>query len=83
MRIDKQIVDFALDIHKVASFGLEMSGNLAKDLSELGYRKASDVAREIFEEIKKLKHTKWDWTDVVEWDAIAELKKKYESEGEV
>lgn len=37
----------------------------------------SEVAKEIFEEIEKLKHTKFDWSDVVEWDGIAELKKKY------
>ena len=37
----------------------------------------SEVAREIFAEIEKLKHSKWDWNDVVEWDALAELKKKY------
>ena len=37
----------------------------------------AEVAREIFEEIEKLKHTKWDWNDYVDWDAIAELKKKY------
>ena len=36
-----------------------------------------EVAKEIFEEIEKLKYTKYDWNDYVEWDAIAELKKKY------
>ena len=39
-----------------------------------------EVAREIFEEIEKLKHTKWDWNDYVDWDAIANLKKKYTGE---
>ena len=53
----------------------------AKELYAKGYRKSTDVAREIFEEIEKLKHTKYDWNDYVEWDTIAELKKKYESEG--
>ena len=41
-----------------------------KDADEF-YRKASDVAREIFEEIEGL---------VME-DVLAEIKKKYESEG--
>lgn len=39
-----------------------------------------EVAREIFEEIEKLKGSKYDWTDCVEWDAIAELKEKYTRE---
>ena len=47
--------------------------------SEVDFKQ--EVAREIFEEIEKLKHTKWDWNDYVDWDAIAELKKKY-TEGE-
>lgn len=42
-----------------------------------GYKKA---AKEIFEDIEKLKHTKWDWSDVVEWNGIAKLKKKYMGE---
>ena len=41
----------------------------------------SEIAKEIFGEIEKLKHTKFDWSDVVDWDGIAELKKKY-TEGE-
>lgn len=36
-----------------------------------------DVVKEIFEDIENLKHTQWDWGDVVEWEAIAELKNKY------
>ena len=56
------------------------SGVLTTDNSTLTdvikhYQKV--YAREIFEEIEKLKHTKWDWNDYVDWDAIAELKKKY------
>ena len=46
-------------------------------IEEQGYGKQSEVAKEIFEEIEKLKYTKYDWNDYVEWDAIAELKKKY------
>ena len=41
----------------------------------------SKLASEIFAEIEKLKGTKYDWTDCVEWEGIAELKKKY-TEGE-
>lgn len=56
----------------------------AKALYEAGYRKASDVAREIFEEIEEnilgshyLKSYEWNA------EAYEELKKKYtESEGE-
>lgn len=35
------------------------------------------IAKNIFEDIENLKHTKFDWSDVVDWDGIAELKKKY------
>ena len=56
----------------------------AKELYAKGYRKASDVAREIFEEIDKLVYrllndVHYIAGDLV-WD-INELKKKYESEG--
>lgn len=54
-------------------------------LNKLGYRKASDVAMEIFEEIEGLM---WDAViggkypaKVINPDKFAELKKKYESEG--
>lgn len=52
----------------------------AEFLTELGYVKASDVAREIFEEIEKLSYRfmndkHYIFGDMV-WD-IAELKKKY------
>ena len=54
---------------------------IANEIYKANYRKASEVAEEIFAEIEKLKHTKWDWNDYVDWDAIAKLKKKY-TEGE-
>ena len=54
MNREKQIEEMALDIHRVASFGLEMSTALAQDLYALDYRKASDLAREMFEEAIKL-----------------------------
>ena len=46
----------------------------AKDVLE---HAKTEVAKEIFENIEKLKYTKWDWSDVVDWDGIAELKEKY------
>ena len=57
----------------------------AQYLYHKGYRKASDVAREIFEEIEE--HAEEvgfsSYTERFEFaDFIAELKKKYESEGE-
>ena len=61
---------FFSEAEKIARFVIE----------EQGYRKQSEVAKEIFEEIEKLKYTKYDWNDYVEWDAIAELKKKYTGE---
>ena len=58
---------------------------LATALYEMGYRKSTDVAREIFAEIEDLcEQYKYfcEGTYAPELkDAIAELKKKYESEG--
>ena len=60
---------------------------LAEALYNAGYRKASDVAREIFEEIEKEYGENCgayridDLTYGQLWDFLAELKKKYESEG--
>jgi hypothetical protein len=68
----------------------------AKQLYNAGYRKASDVAEEIFAEIGKLRPiTKLVIKDLGEWDfdkygekfywlsetKLAELKKKYTEEG--
>ena len=50
---------------------------LPKEFTMLLKQAKQDVAREIFEEIEKLKHTKFDWNDYVEWEAIDELRKKY------
>ena len=61
---------FFSEAEKIARFVIE----------EQGYGKQSEVAKEIFEEIEKFKYTKYDWNDYVEWDAIAELKKKYRGE---
>ena len=50
----------------------------AKELYSKGYRKASDVAREIFEEIERvIKNHGITYTQ----HKIAELKKKYTEEG--
>ena len=35
----KQITEFTLDIDRVTSLGLEISGAIAKDLCDIGYRK--------------------------------------------
>ena len=59
--------------------------NCARILTDNGYRKASDVAREIFEELEKLMLDgaiggKYP-TKVINPEKYDELKKKYESEG--
>ena len=61
---------FFSEAEKIARFVIE----------EQGYRKQSDVAKEIFEDIEKLKLTKFDWQDYVDWEGISELKKKYTGE---
>ena len=60
---------------------------LAECLYKAGYRKASDVAREIFAEIERIAMSKIDGdlsiavlNDTYYIEAIDELKKKYESE---
>lgn len=52
---------------------------IAENLFDKGYRKASDVAREIFEEIDRMCI---DTFGNFNHRVFAELKKKYESEGE-
>ena len=52
-------------------------------LYDMGYRKASDVAREIIGEIEKInKQYRTTIASVIIGQKLAELKKKYESEGE-
>ena len=53
--------------------------NAIKDAPTVNIK--TEVARQIFEEIEKLKDTKYDWNDCVEWDAVEELKNKYTKEG--
>ena len=57
---------------------------MARAIINNGYRKASDVAREIFEAVDKLlwQHSRGDLADKYFYIAIDELKKKY-TEGEV
>ena len=61
---------FFSEAEKIARFVIE----------EQGYVKQSEVAKEIFEDIEKLKLTKFDWQDYVDWEGISELKKKYTGE---
>ena len=58
---------FFSEAEKIARFVIE----------EQDYVKQSEVAKEIFEDIEKLKLTKFDWQDYVDWEGISELKKKY------
>ena len=99
MSRDKQIEEMAKVIHKaeMEDIMLKVTGDIdylidampmnvyvAQELYNAGYRKASDVAREIFEEIKR--HIEdvgfssfMERSEFMDW--LADLKKKYESEG--
>ena len=86
MSRDKQIEEMAKVIEQARikatdttnSMNYGFGGWYAKELYNAGYRKAEDVAREIFEEIERLtKNHGITYTQKV----IAELKKKY-TEGE-
>ena len=59
---------------------LEDEKKLEAVLIANGWRKVSEVAREIFEEIERVINYAL-CVDVTEWEAFAELKKKY-TEGE-
>lgn len=80
--MEKQIEEMALDIMNISSLPLELSGALAIDLYEKGYRKASDVAREIFAELESKFLPKIFAYNSGGREVFKELKKKYESEGE-
>ena len=56
----------------------------AETLYEKGYRKASDVAEEIFAEIEKVAEVGriMNACAIISLDELAELKKKYTEEGE-
>ena len=66
------------DGHLTINYGI-----LAKALYNSGYRKSTDLAREIFEEIDKLAYRFMNDKHYIFGDMVydlAELKKKYESE---
>ena len=90
--MNKQIEEMANDYYEAMLKARGTLGSMnegapkwyAKELYAKGYRKSTDVAREIFEEIDKLIYrllndVHYIAGDLV-WD-INELKKKYESEG--
>ena len=99
MSRDKQILKMAKVIHQaeMEDMMLKVTGDIdylidampmnvyvAQELYNKGYRKASDVAREIFEEIENILHQNLsNWVDGVYRlykDDFDKLKKKYESE---
>ena len=90
MNRDKQIGEMA----KTLGIAFQLSGTtrfgeVAEILVDAGYRKSTDVAREIFEEIEEIfrQHTDggyylnnaWipEYLNPYTQDAVAELKKKY------
>ena len=80
---EKQIEEMAEAIFHNCNCGLFFSEaeKIARFvIEEQGYRKQSEVAKEIFEDIEKLKLTKFEWQDYVDWEGISELKKKYTGE---
>ena len=58
------------------SMNYGFGGWYAKELYEKGYRKASDVAREIFEEIERWLGINGE-LGIITTEKFAELKKKY------
>ena len=86
MNKDKQIMsqilkDYTKKKHIMASCAI--LDDYAEELYNAGYRKASDVAREIFEEIEKYLISSDilpDCCRLADMNKIAELKKKYTEE---
>ena len=82
---DKQIEEMAKAIYEQPTYDTYWESHcedLASDLYNAGYRKKSDVAREIFEEIEdiRLEHS-YGEIDGNELNVkLFNLKKKYESE---
>ena len=77
MNKEKQIEDMALDIHKEASFGLELSATLAEGLYEKGYRKASSIVRDIFNDLTEMWHKGRgfiNYSDLVRLERLHEQK---------
>ena len=74
---DKQISDMQnLLWCRVKFLDSDESATIAEALYNAGYRKAEDVAREIFEEIEKVVNYSL-CVDINDWSAYTELKKKY------
>lgn len=88
MSIDKQIEEMAKDFCAVGipceECHLYKNGCHAKKYATRaynnGYRKSSDVAREIFEEIEKYFMYDGKYTGHISQSKFAELKKKYTGE---
>ena len=85
---DKQIEEMTKLLFSAYPINKLYTEDVAEHLYNAGYRKASDVAREIFEEIEKAldnsvetEHFKGTWFNFSKFkQRLAELKKKYESE---
>ena len=84
MNKDKQIEEIQAEIIRWGE-NADKTGNyrynLSEHLADKGYRKAEDVAREIFEEIEKKVLFSTN-TGVIALLAYNELKKKYTEDGE-
>ena len=81
MSRDKQIEEMTKIIWDNPNmYDLPSAEDVAFALYDAGYRKASDVAREIFEEIDTL-CDKYPTIRTLGGKTFAELRKKYESEG--
>lgn len=83
---DVWIVDLDGDVHLLSErLWSDDIYNIANELHNAGYRKASEVAREIFEEIDKLAYRFMNDRHYIFGDMVydlAELKKKYTEERE-
>ena len=90
MKINKQIEEMAKVIADKTTLSIVEATGVATILAVEDYRKASDVAREIFEEIEKLISSEClvikdengirGYVDASAHYILDELKKKYESE---
>ena len=86
MNRDKQMINDLIEIfeEEYSKRYLITPQNTAEKLTEKGYRKASEVAEEIFAEIERETHrmsTPIGEYTVIHNDRYAELKKKYAEEG--
>ena len=77
MEEEKQIEEMVKLLHLNYDMPYEFSEGLAEFLIDEGYRKASDVAREIFELVECAFSPAFDYNGYTVRAYIAELKKKY------